>query len=334
MKFQFTNSKLPLNSTMQTFFREHWFIIIITVIAGLMRFYQLSGKSFWVDEIIATLVSSRPLDRIFAIRATDVTPPLRDYLAHLLFLIFGKGEFALRLPSAFFGTASIPLLYFIGKKWLNKPTGVIAAILLTSSPFHLQHSQDGRMYPMFIFFSLATLVFLLSALQRDKSKHWFWLGFIIMTILNIYTTYFAFWVLITEIIIAGVWLIWQKIEEQKTYRWYGKQLLGLGLSLIIIGILYLPWLPVLGEFIEKNIHAPLPYKYTFKVAPGEKEIANMLYPFRVWFGQDFFQEMLEKYGVPGWGAYIYLAIFLGGVAMAFDRQPKFATVLTLWVLVP
>jgi hypothetical protein len=47
-----------------------------------MRFYALSGKSFWVDEIIAALVSSKPFDRIFAIRATDITPPFRDYLVH------------------------------------------------------------------------------------------------------------------------------------------------------------------------------------------------------------------------------------------------------------
>ena len=128
---------LNLKYKIKEFIYEHWIICLITLIAGIMRFYSLSGKSFWVDEIIATLVSSRPLDRIFAIRVDDVTPPFRDYLAHFLFQIFGRGEFALRLPSAFFGTLSIPLIYYFGKKWFNKITGIIAAILLTISSYHL-----------------------------------------------------------------------------------------------------------------------------------------------------------------------------------------------------
>ncbi|MCX7919735.1 MAG: glycosyltransferase family 39 protein [bacterium] len=316
------------------FLFEHWLICLITVIAAGMRFYALSEKSFWVDEIIATLVSSRPIDRIFAIRVDDVTPPLRDYLAHFLFLVFGRGEFALRLPSAVFGTASIPLLYFIGYKWFNKSTGIIAAILLTISPFFLHHSQDGRMYPMFIFFSISSLFLLLLAIEKEKKTWLYWLGFIVVTALNIYTTYFAFWALIAELVIAVIFIIVQKIsnKQQKPFLW--KKIGALMFCLIVIMVLYLPWLPVLIDFIAKNIHAPLPYKYTFKVSPTEKEIANTLYPFRVWFGQSFFEDLLEKYGVVSYGAYLYLLFYLIGIFAAFDRNPKYAMVLILWFIIP
>lgn len=319
---------------MKKFITEHWLICLITLIAGMMRFYALSGKSFWVDEVIASLVSSKPLDRIFMLRVEDVSPPFRDYLAHFMFAIFGKGEFALRFPSAFFGTLSIPLLYFIGMKWFHKSTGIIAAILLTISPYFLHHSQDGRMYPMFIFFSISGFILLLLALEKEQKTIWYWVGFIFITALNIYTTYFAFWALISQLTIAIMLIIWRKITEKRPMKLVWLKLGAIALCLVVILILYLPWLPVLGGFISKHIHAPLPYKYTFTVTPQEKEIADNNFPFRARLGWQFIKDMIFDYGVPNDAAYFYLFWFIIGLIIALYRSPKFAWIIILWILIP
>lgn len=268
------------------------------------------------------------------LRVEDVSPPFRDYLGHFMFAIFGKGEFALRLPSAFFGTLSIPLLYFIGMKWFNKTTGIIAAILLSISPYFLHHSQDGRMYPMFIFFSISSFILLLLALEKEKKTVWYWIGFILITALNIYTTYFAFWALISQLTIAIMLIIWRKITDKKPMQFVWLKLGTIALCLILVLILYLPWLPVLGGFISKHIHAPLPYKYTFTVTPQEKEMADNNFPFRARLGWQFIKDMIYDYGVPGKGGYFYLDFFILGLGFALFRNRRIALILMLWIIMP
>ena len=59
--------------------------------------------------------------------STTDHPPLYFFLEHYCRVFFGNSEFALRLLSALFGTASLPVFYLLAKKILNDSMAVALA---------------------------------------------------------------------------------------------------------------------------------------------------------------------------------------------------------------
>jgi len=70
----------------------------------------------------------------------DYKPSLYFYATVPSVVIFGLNTFAVRFPSALFGTLTVLLVYFLIK---DKRTALIASLLLAISPWHLQLSRAG-----------------------------------------------------------------------------------------------------------------------------------------------------------------------------------------------
>ena len=51
--------------------------------------------------------------------------------------LLGLGEFAVRLPAALIGTATVYVLYLLGSAVAGRGTGLLAALLLAISPWHV-----------------------------------------------------------------------------------------------------------------------------------------------------------------------------------------------------
>jgi hypothetical protein len=68
--------------------------------------------------------------------AGEFNPPLFYWIEHTV-LTLGTSEFILRLMPALFGVLTIPLMYVAGTEFLDRNVGIIAAALLTFSPFHI-----------------------------------------------------------------------------------------------------------------------------------------------------------------------------------------------------
>lgn len=228
-------------------------LLFITLLGAALRFYQLGTESLWLDEIWNMVHAQKEVLSIPAsLRDTGAHPPLWHIFTHFV-LYLGQREFILRFPAALLGILSIPLVYVVGRRLSGREVGLLASFLLTLSPFHLRYSQEARMYAAMVFFSLFSLYSLWRALERSKKG--LWIGFAICTLLNIYNTYFAFFVLIGEavfaLVVMGVKSWPGKVKGVKRFlcTWFqafssSSQVRALVLSLIIVGLLYLPWLPV------------------------------------------------------------------------------------------
>jgi 4-amino-4-deoxy-L-arabinose transferase-like glycosyltransferase len=122
-------------------------ILLITLLAFGLRVYQLGAQSLWFDETYSALVGHFSLgDGWQALLADGVHPPLYYWMQKAGMAVIGETEFALRFPSVWFGTLAIPLILQLGKRWAGARAGIIAALLLALSPFHVWYSQDARMY--------------------------------------------------------------------------------------------------------------------------------------------------------------------------------------------
>ena len=151
-------------------------LIGLTLIGLILRFYNLGWNSLWLDEASTLSFARQSLLGIWESTAGgEFNPPLFYWLEHGM-LAFGESEFVLRFLPALLGVLTIPVVYLVGKEFRDRNVGIIAAALLTFSPFHIFYSQEARAYaPMLFFFSLA-LVFYLRASRSNEVRPWILFG--------------------------------------------------------------------------------------------------------------------------------------------------------------
>ena len=136
-------------------------LIILTVIGIFLRFYNLGFNSLWLDEASTYTISVKSFADIWQVTASgEFNPPLFYWVEHVM-LMLGNNEVILRFIPALLGVLTIPLFYLIGKEFLDRNAGIIAAAACTVSPFLIYYSQEARAYMMMLFFvALATIFFL------------------------------------------------------------------------------------------------------------------------------------------------------------------------------
>jgi mannosyltransferase len=166
---------------------KNWLCLILGV-GVLVRLYGLDSQSLWADEGLQYFIASADsFHEVFARLFRTFHPPL-SYLIHHVFLRISDTDFFLRLPSALFGIASMPLVYVLARQLVSKPAAVLTLVVFSVSPFHTWYSQDGRMYAQLLFLSLLSTYCLLRALEKEKS-YW-WGAYILAVVAGMYSHVF------------------------------------------------------------------------------------------------------------------------------------------------
>jgi 4-amino-4-deoxy-L-arabinose transferase-like glycosyltransferase len=126
-----------------------------------MRLWRLGALGFSSNEDYLAISVRSVLENLAPLFPSGVMYPRAlplTYLSSLLVKIFGFSEFTLRLPSVLFSAASIPLVYLLGRRLVSPAAGLLAALLLAVSDLDIASAQSARMYSMFSFFVLLSLV--------------------------------------------------------------------------------------------------------------------------------------------------------------------------------
>jgi len=162
--------------------REPWNLrvlaLVIIVFAGfLVRVTALSKTSISQDEPLHVYAATSLLET-----GEPNLPSGRAYtralwfteLVALSFSLFGVNEFAARFPSVIFGTLSIILIFFMGRRFFGTAVGLISALMLAIAPFEVIWSRTSRMYAMYqFFFLLAAFAFYVGfEAVAPKNKHY------------------------------------------------------------------------------------------------------------------------------------------------------------------
>lgn len=168
-------------------------LIFITILAAFFRIYNLGLNSLWLDEATSILISRGSISSI--IQADVVHPPLYYLMLHV-FIFLGDSEWIVRVPSAIFGIAAIPLIFKLGDKLYGRKQGLIAAFLLAISYVHIYYSKDARMYTMLFFFTLLSIYLFWVALEKNDRRSWMLLT--VINILGLYTHYMMIPILLVE----------------------------------------------------------------------------------------------------------------------------------------
>ena len=119
----------------------------------------------------------------------DEPHPLGWYLAMFGWVrLFGTSEWALRLPSALFGAAAIPVIYLLGTEAYDRVTGLGAAALLTAHGMLVFWSQAARMYVPGFFFAALSLWLLLRCTHGPRRRPGAEIGYLVAVWAGVETT--------------------------------------------------------------------------------------------------------------------------------------------------
>ncbi len=154
--------------------------------------------------------------------------PLYFLLLRAWIAVTGTSEYAMRFFSLVFGVLAVPLIYAIGRRLFDYPTGFFAAFLATISPYWTWYSQEVKMYTLVTLLALLAIYGLRRAVESGE-RRW-WVVQIVATSLAFYTHILAALLVPVQILLYFAW--WPQARK----RWIG--------ALVSLACLTLPYLPL------------------------------------------------------------------------------------------
>lgn len=155
-----------------------WLAAFITFAGGCFRVLLLTEKGLALDETVSIWLANLPLRDIFHwAAAINQQPPLYYYLLHGWMILRSSFPYAVRFLSVLFGTATIPMIYLIGKRLAGPLVGLVAAVLLAVSPFHIFFAQDVCMITLMMFNAAVTLYAVIRLVTDPRSAQPFGIQF-------------------------------------------------------------------------------------------------------------------------------------------------------------
>jgi mannosyltransferase len=228
-----------------------------------LRLHGLNAEGLWLDEGGSVMKADADLKQFMSGRQPYISPPFYYLLLGSWMKLFGTSEIFIRFPSVLFGTLSILMLYLIGKILFDNSSGLIAAFLITISPFQIYFSQEARMYSLLLFLSLCSMYFFIdlvmhgAVINRGKAKKIKWGSsclYVLSSILLLYTHNFG----ISPLIAQNIFVLCLLFKTRRIGR---MELKGWVFLQSILLLAFLPWIIVIiKQFlnIQGNYWSPPP----------------------------------------------------------------------------
>ncbi len=225
--------------------KKQLLIILILLLAFVLRFYRLgSFPALNADEVAIgynaySLIQTGQDEHgnswpIHFESFGDYKPGLYFYLAIPFIKAFGLNEWAVRIPGALLGVATVFIIYLLANLLFKKikkvsiynyqlSIGEIAAFLLTISPWHIHFSRGAWEANVATFFITTGVYFFLRALINPEFKKYALC--ILSFTLSLYTYHSAR--VIVPLLCIGIFLIHRRNIRKNIRYWLVTGLLGI-----------------------------------------------------------------------------------------------------------
>lgn len=165
--------------------RYQYWLVLITLVAAVLRFYNLGARGFWEDEGYTWNFVRLPWPLFYrglVSRAADMTVyyTLMKFWVHL-----GGTEFSLRALSALFSIATVPIIAELGKRLYSRRAGIIASALFAVHVFAVRYAQETRSYALVMFLAALGWLQLERCIRDQNTRNW--LLFSLISLLEIYS---------------------------------------------------------------------------------------------------------------------------------------------------
>jgi 4-amino-4-deoxy-L-arabinose transferase-like glycosyltransferase len=190
---------------------EKIILLLITVAAFALRLTYLLYSHPFIDEFTTVLAARAILQHGLPLLPSGLFYEhglLFSYLdAPFVGLAGEKTSFAVaRLPSLLMGTAAIPFLYWIGRRWLSPQAGLVAAALLAFSPEGIVWGGRARMYALAQLLVLLLAFLVYEGSLREGRPRLRWLA--LLTLLAVLLTQLGSIILVPPLLIGALVVGW------------------------------------------------------------------------------------------------------------------------------
>ena len=249
-------------------------LLFIIAAGAALRVHELNADSLWLDEASSVKFSNDSLSGIIETTGKDVHPPLYYFALHYWMKLFGDSETSARLLSALFGILCLPVIYKVASHLFDRTTGLLATGILALSRFHLEFSQEARMYSLLCLLSLLSIYFFIKLLE-ERSRFAL-AGYILTSALMMYTHVYSFFIIAAEnLYVLTLLFASRDIFKLNWKRWLVSQ--------VTLVVLFLPWLSVQAQQfsrVQQGFWIPkLPPRlllYTLTMYAGSNPLAWIL----------------------------------------------------------
>ncbi|MCK4994141.1 MAG: glycosyltransferase family 39 protein [Candidatus Omnitrophica bacterium] len=169
-------------------------VLGIILVGFFLRVFRLGAMSLWFDEACSVSFASNSLNDFFSHRY--IVKPVYFLLLKAWTASFGCREFSTRFLSLIFGMLSVFLIYKLARMLFNQKVAIISAFILAFSAFHINYSQQVRNYTLFGFLGLASMIFFLKWLKKNKSSDF--ISYLLINICLIFTHPFGVFIILTQ----------------------------------------------------------------------------------------------------------------------------------------
>ena len=215
--------------------RRVWIALgLILLTALLLRVIRLGERSLWYDEAFAVLFSEKGWDAMIDGTLTqvdgvaaDMHPPVYYETLHFWMKLFGDSPTAVRFYSVLLGVLTVGAVFGLARDWFGARAGLAAALITAVAPFHVQYSQETRMYALLAFVLVLDTWVLWRAVQRGKN--WYWVAFGVLSGAAMYIQQ-----------LAAMYLLALGLLPLLTRK--SAVVVRTALATLIAGVIYLPWM--------------------------------------------------------------------------------------------
>jgi hypothetical protein len=167
-------------------------LTLILAIVALGTFLRVDGvvrKSLWVDEVSTANRVSKPWKEMIGDLTYSPFPPLYYITLWGWVRIWGISDFSIRLLSVVVGVVAPPLVYVLWRPIVGRGAARWTLVLSALSAYHIQLSQDAKMYGLVWIFSAVSCGSFLRALWTSPRSTVFLAAYCATTSCLILTSY-------------------------------------------------------------------------------------------------------------------------------------------------
>ena len=212
-------------------------IVALTLVAFVVRVIGID-QSLYGDELFTLDDISGGLSGLGdGLDRNEINPPL-FFLAALASAQLGDDTVLIRLPSLLLGTATVPVVYALGRQVVGTKAGLLAAALVALSPFAVFYSVEARPYATMVFFVALSMLALLRAVEDSRTR--WWVIYALAAACAVYSHYTAIFIVGTQ----ALWAIFAHRERLKV----------LLVVYAAVALAFVPWLPTFFEQRDKDLY--------------------------------------------------------------------------------
>ena len=163
-------------------------------------------------------------------------PPLLPWLIEWVFILFGPSNVGAMVPSIIAGSLTVPLMWWVGRRWFGPTAGLAAAILCATNDIHILFSRSALTDVLLCFWLVLAVYLFWEAITRN---HLGWaIAAGVATSLAWWTKYTGW--LPLAITSAGLVLSW--LLDRRTHTGWRRHATCWLISAGVAALLWLPWL--------------------------------------------------------------------------------------------